>query len=332
MKQKVTRNDVAKLAGVSPAVVSYVVNNSNYVSEEKRKAVLKAIEELDYIPNFFAQNLRSNRSNQIALVGDSLQEELYGGLSTELFDRGFYSSLFFSRKDDSFINRLIEGRFAAVFMASNGFSAEQLNRIVQRGIPLVLYQSREYEGLDPRIVIRAPDISDGVKRILNYLILKGHKKIAYIPPLRYQTDGAGGNDFRARTYSNTLRANGLTVDEKLFCIHTQSENSILNDVFEMMTSYDVNSRPTAFVASDDHMAAQVMQYLKKLNFKVPEDVAVVGWGNIASSRITTPELTTIDSEIPYFAREVADTLVRMVNGEHPENRLYCGKLIIRGSA
>lgn len=332
MKQKVTRNDVAKLAGVSPAVVSYVVNNSNYVSAEKRDAVLKAIKELDYTPNYFARNLRSNRSNQIALVGDTLQEELYGGMSTELFEKGYYSSLFFSRKGDSFISRLIEGRFAAVFMASNGFSAEQLNRIVQAGIPLILYQSREYEGLDPRIVIRAPDISDGVKRILNYLILKGHKRIAYIPPLRYQTEGAQGNDFRAKAYSSTLKANGLKVDESLFCIHTQSESSILEDVFAMMTSYDIDSRPTAFVTSDDHMAAQVMRYLKKLNLRVPEDVAVVGWGNIVSSRITTPELTTIDSEIPYFAREVADALVQMANGEQPESRLYCGKLIIRGSA
>ena len=72
MNRKVTRNDVAKKAGVSPAVVSYVMNNSNYVSEQKRKAVLKAVEELNYTPNIFAKGLRTNRSSQIALVGDTL--------------------------------------------------------------------------------------------------------------------------------------------------------------------------------------------------------------------------------------------------------------------
>ena len=68
MRQRVTRNDVAKLAGVSPAVVSYVINDSNYVSQEKREAVLKAVKELEYTPNVFAKSLRTNRSNQIALV------------------------------------------------------------------------------------------------------------------------------------------------------------------------------------------------------------------------------------------------------------------------
>ena len=145
MNRKVTRNDVAKKAGVSQAVVSYVMNNSNYVSEQKRKAVLKAVEELNYTPNIFAKGLRTNRSSQIALVGDTLQDELYGTLSSELFDQGYYPSLFFSRKEDAFIGKLIEGRFDAMFMASNGFSAEQLNRIVDSGIPLILYQSRSYE-------------------------------------------------------------------------------------------------------------------------------------------------------------------------------------------
>lgn len=183
MRQRVTRNDVAKLAGVSPAVVSYVINDSNYVSQEKREAVLKAVKELEYTPNVFAKSLRTNRSNQIALVGDTLQAELYEELSAQLFQKGFFSCLFYSQKEDTFINRLIEGRFAAIFMASNAFTAEQLNRIVQNGIPLILYQSREYIGLDPRIVIRAPDIYNDVKQILNYLIMKGHRRIAFVAPL-----------------------------------------------------------------------------------------------------------------------------------------------------
>lgn len=98
-----------------------------------------------------------------------------------------------------------------------------------------------------------------------------------------------------------------------------------------MTSYNASERPTAFVASDDHMAAQVMQCIRKLNLRIPDDIAIVGSGNIASSQITTPELTTIDSGIPDFASEVADALSCMANGETPEDRLYKGRLIIRGS-
>lgn len=331
MKRRVTRDDVAKRAGVSPAVVSYVMNNSNYVSEEKRKAVLEAVKELNYTPNIFAKSLRTDRSNQIALVGDTLQAELYGEMSSRLFEQGYFSNLFFSHKDESFIDKLIEGRYDAIFMASNAFEAQQLNRIVENGIPLILYRSRNYVGLDPRIVIRAPDFYDGVQRVLNFLIMKGHKRIGYLPPVLYRSEGVMGNDFRARAYKDTLEANGIEVNPDFFSIHTQSETSMMEDVFSMMTSYKPDKRPTAFVTSDDHVAAQLLRYIKKLNLCVPEDVAIVGWGNIVSSQITTPELTTVDTDIRGFAREVADTLISIAQGNPAENRLYKGRLIIRGS-
>ncbi len=329
MKRSVTRNDVAKLAGVSPAVVSYVMNDSNYVSKDKREAVLKAIQDLEYTPNVFAKSLKTNRSNQIALVGDSLQGELFGELATRLFELGYYASLFYSQMEDAFIQRIIDARFDAVFMTSNGFDVRNLNEIVESGIPLILYKSREYKGLDPRIVIRAPDFYDGVKRSLNYLILKGHQRIAYIPPLKYKTAGVGGNDFRAKAYVDTLQCHNMEVNPDLFCTHTKTVSSILENVFTMITA--ANCRPTAFVVGDDHLAAQVMQYLKKFGMRVPEDMAVIGWGNIPSSTITTPELTTVDCEIGQFAQEVSVALDQLVNGKQPEDRLYKGELIIRES-
>ena len=66
----VTRNEVAERAGVSPSVVSYVLNNSNYVSEEKRKAVLKAVEELHYHPNYIGRSLKTKKTN-ILVVGEN---------------------------------------------------------------------------------------------------------------------------------------------------------------------------------------------------------------------------------------------------------------------
>ncbi len=331
MKRKVTRNDVAKMAGVSPTVVSYVMNNSNYVSKEKREAVLKAIKELEYTPNVFAKGLKTNHSNQIALVGDSLQGELFGELAAGLFSYGYHASLFYSQVDDTFIRRIIESRFDAVFMTSNAFEARHLNEIVESGIPLILYESREYVGLDPRIVVRAPDFYSDVKKSLNYLILKGHTRIAYIPPLKYKTGGVHGDDFRARAYVDTLRDNGLEVIPDFFCTQTKTVSDILDAVFSMLTARTREQCPTAFVVGDDHLAAQVMQALKKFGMRVPEDLAVVGWGNIPSSQITTPELTTVDSGIKLFAREVTEALMELVDGRQPEDRLYKGELVIRGS-
>ena len=77
MKKKITRNDVARLAGVSPAIVSYVINQTKFVSEEKTLAVKKAIEELHYRPNLYARSLKTNKSMQIAFVCDNLRNNCW---------------------------------------------------------------------------------------------------------------------------------------------------------------------------------------------------------------------------------------------------------------
>ncbi len=332
MGAKVTRNDVAKLAGVSPAVVSYVLNNSNYVSDEKRKAVLEAARVLNYSPNRFAQGLRTNRSFSIALIGDSLQSELFATLAVRLFNMDYYSSLFYAQRSDSFIRRIMSGRFDAVFMTSNGFSSQQLNRIVDGGTPVILYKSRDYEGLSARIVSMAPDFYDGVCQAMRHLVKRGHKKIAYIPPLHYQTQGLGGNDFRIRAYEDMLRANGLPENPAYVCTSTESMSAIETEVTWMMRVLPADQRPTAFLVGEDDIAAQLMQHLRLLDVRIPEEVSVVGWGNVSSARITTPQITTIDAGVEDFAVNIADALRLIASGGQPQARTFPVRLVVRGSA
>ena len=76
-----TRKDVADLAGVSPAVVSYVLNKSNYVSEEKRAAVLKAVEKLNYQPNYMGRSLKNKKTNNLGLICDDIRSELFAEIA-----------------------------------------------------------------------------------------------------------------------------------------------------------------------------------------------------------------------------------------------------------
>ena len=89
MGKKITRNDVAKLAGVSPALVSYVMNQTKPVSEEKTLAVKRAIEELQYRPNLHARGLKTNRSMQIAFVCDNLRNDWLEIAEKGFFDKGY---------------------------------------------------------------------------------------------------------------------------------------------------------------------------------------------------------------------------------------------------
>lgn len=329
---KVTRNDVARLAGVSPAVVSYVLNNSGYVSVEKRQAVLEAARELHYSPNRFARGLRTNRSFFIALIGDSLQTELFESLAVCLFNRDYYSSLFYSRFNDHFIQLIIDGSFDAVFMTSNGFSAQQLNRIVESGTPVLLYKSRDYEDLSPQIVSMAPDFYDGVMQGMQYLIRKGHSCIGYVPPLRYRTTGLNGSDYRVKAYTEALRVNGILGDPGLVCTRTEDLNTVLRSVRDMFIHRAPGDRPTALLVGDDDLAAHILHMLQGMGLRVPQDVAIIGWGNIPIAHITNPQLTTVDSRVADFAASIADALIELAGGRQPAERTFPVYLVSRESA
>ncbi|MDO4330963.1 MAG: LacI family DNA-binding transcriptional regulator [Lachnospiraceae bacterium] len=332
MSKTVTRDDVARLAEVSPTIVSYVLNNSNYVSREKRERVLKAVKELNYIPNQLARGLRTSRSSQFIFVCDNIQTELFEAVERRLFERGFYVSLNYSHNKKDFLDMLVSRQPEGIFMATNVFDAGQLNTIAASGIPIILYKTKAYEKLDPRIVTVVPDYYEAIRKSVDYLLLKGHRCIGLIPPVKYVTKGVDGDDFRVKAYVEALKRSGIPVRKELICTRTQSVEDIYEEVFRMMVSAERETRPTALVVGDDYLAAQLMQYLKKLNISVPEDVALIGCDNAKIAPLTTPTLTTIDVSKEILAHIYVEKMMALVEGKTVEDEFIDVKLIMRGSA
>lgn len=329
MKKNVTRNDVAKLAGVSPAVVSYVINQSKNVREEKAIAVKKAIEELQYKPNRYARSLKTNRSMQIAFVCDNLRNDWLEIAEKEFFEKGYFVSHCYTRDGDDFIQMLIEDRFDGVFMLSNRYTADQLNQIARAGIPVVLYKSRDYSFLEPNIVAVAPNIYDGVVKTVNYLVFRGHKRIMYIPPLRYKMNIKNG--FREKAYKEAMEMNGLGYDESYICWNTDNMDIVLEKVFELVFNRVKEERITAVMAGTDYIAAIVMQYAKKLGLNIPQDLAVVGVDNTYLAEVVTPRLTSVDFSKEIFSQKLVETMLKLINGEIPDDQIIDVSLCVRDS-
>lgn len=329
MKKKITRNDVAERAGVSPAVVSYVINQTKFVSEEKTLAVKKAIEELHYRPNVYARSLKTNRSMQIAFVCDNLRNDWLEIAEKMFFDKGYFVSHCYSRDGEDFIQMLIEGRFDGVFMLSNRYTASQLNEIAQAGIPIVLYKTRDYSFLESNIVTVAPDIYGGIMKAVSYLIARGHKRIILAPPLRYNMNLKKG--YRERAYKEALEKNGLVYDESLVCRNTDTMEAICSTVFDLIFSGKAEDRPTALVAGDDYLAANIMQYVKKLGLEVPKDLAVIGMDDTYLSEILSPRLSSVDFSKEEFSRKLVDTMLRLVEGEGAQDEFIRVSLSVRES-
>lgn len=329
MGKNVTRNDVARLAGVSPAVVSYVINQTKNVSEEKTQAVRQAIEELQYRPNLYARSLKTNRTMQIAFVCDNLRNDWLEIAEKKLLESGYFVSHCYSRDGDDFIQMLISGRFDAVFMLSNRYTAQQLNTIAAAGIPLVLYKTRDYNDLDPAITAVAPDIYSGIMKTINYLVFRGHRRILFVPPLRYNMNMEDG--FRRRAYRDAMQANGLPYDERYLCKDVDTMDDVLAQVFDRVFSKNREERATALVAGTDYIAASIMQYVKRLGMRIPEDLAVIGMDNTYIAEMVSPTLTSIDFSKEEFSTALVDALLALLRGEHPKDRFIPVSLCVRES-
>ncbi|MBQ6321539.1 MAG: LacI family DNA-binding transcriptional regulator [Lachnospiraceae bacterium] len=331
-KRKATRNDVAALAGVSPAVVSYVINQSKFVSEEKTKAVLRAVEQLQYRPNENARALKTGQFKRIAFVCDNLRNDWLEIPEKLFFDRGYTVSHVYSRDGDAFIQRLISGQYDGIFMLSNRYSSDQLNRIAREGIPIVLYKTREYQHtLHENISTVVPNCYDGVSKAVNYLLMKGHKRIIFAPPLRYDmTNFEGG--FRERAFMDTLKKAGIEVDPTYICKHTETIEELQDELFQILLGVSPDERATAVITSNDYMAGKLVSYIRKMGLKVPDSMAVVGMDNTYLAEMVTPTLTSVDFSKEDFGRELVESMLSMINGQKPEDKYIKMSLVIRESA
>lgn len=329
MARKVTRNDVAKLAGVSPAVVSYVINQTKKVSEEKTLAVKKAIEELHYMPNVYARSLKTNQSMQIAFVCDNLRNDWLEISEKRFMDRGYFVSHCYSRDGEDFIRMLIAGRFDGVFMLSNRYTASQLNEIAEAGIPVVLYKTREYSFLEPNIATVAPDIRGGIRKAVSYLVLRGHRRIILAPPIRYNMNLKKG--FRENAYKAAMEENGIAYDESLICTNTDSVEDICLRISDMLLDGAPGERPTAVIAGNDYLAGHIMQHMKRMGLNIPQDMAVIGMDNTYLSDMLSPRLTSLDFSKDEFAQKLVDAMLELIDGKRAEDTYLNVSLVVRES-
>ncbi len=347
-----TRNDVAKLANVSPAVVSYVINNSNYVSAEKRQAVLEAIEKLDYHPSYAAKSLKKHQTYQLLMLVDDVRTELFNEIGYYMeqyaFQRGYFVSIASctSEKALKYLDVCFSKRYDGVFMVSNVYTSKHMNLIASKGIPVVLYLTRFYEGeksLGPDICKIDCDYIGNIGKMIDYLIdVRRRRNIGYVisPGIGSTEDEQKpwGDGMRIWGYMRALERRGLPIRINNFFTLRQDHNESFTRPFTQacireFMQRDAHERITALFASTDHAAAQVCRMLLAEGVRVPEDVCVVGLGDTVSARISNPGITTLSVPKKMVARYAVDVLIsRIENKKRLPNAHFPMELVLRGSA
>jgi len=326
----ISSREIATRAGVSQATVSRVINNKPNVREETRQRVLKVIEELGYYPNAEARSLVTNRTSKIGLVVSDILNPFYPELieSIEAFarERGYNVLLCNTQRDSSkdeiYARLLIEQRVAGVIFSSITPLSSAPLRFSRAKIPFV-FVNRHLEDIRANTIIT--DNYGGAYKMTKHLIDLGHSRIAYVRGLL----NTSTSQDRERGYRQCLADHGLEIDETLLERGDYTRRGAYEATVRLLR---LPLPPTAIFGANDYRAFGALDAASELGLRVPDDLSIVGFDNIALSSLKAIGLTTIEQPITELARRAMEILLNCIEGEDPQEPqfvVYDSKLIVR---
>jgi len=312
---RATIEDVAQLAGVSIKTVSRVVNHEPNVRESTRENVEKAITKLNYRPNLAARNLASLHSHLIGLIYDDpsayevpsagyvirMQQGALRACQTANYELLIHPCRILDRNVGDELQELIEqARPDGIILAAPLSNIPKIVRaIAATGTPFVRVSPGTKNDKQFSVATNDREISAEMTR---YLASLGHTKIAFITG--HPKHKAVANRFFG--YKDGLQQSGLKFSEHLV---EAGDNSIGSGEAAAEKLLGRKTRPTAIFAANDDMAAGVLRVADRLDIKVPEQLSIAGWDDVALARQIYPALTTIRQPLSAMAERAALALI-----------------------
>jgi LacI family transcriptional regulator len=326
----VTRADVARRAGTSTAVVSYVVNDGpRPVAAETRRRVLEAIAELGYRPNRVAQALRGQRSRVLGLIVPDISNPFYAELARVIENSadllGYTLVLGNSEQDAqrelryvrTFLDRQVDG----LFLISGSSSDELMTLSSEIAVPFVLLDRRINYASNAYLI--ATDGVAGARIATNHLLSLGHRRIAALcGPSTMPSE-------RAKGYLQAMSEAGIA--PRLYHSADFDRRSTFELAKEILGSAD---RPSALFATFDLAGISVLRAATDRGMSIPRDMAVIGYDNIQEGLYSTPRLTTISQPTEELGTLATRHLIGLVEGRIARTfgmRLITPQLVIRES-
>ena len=318
-KRKPTQADVAKLAGVSRASVSYVLNNKYPISipESTRQRILDAIQELGYVPDRNAQSLRTGRTYTIASIIPDITNPYYPLLERKIQDvakqHGYvhitYNTDGITEEEYRCLQAVQQIRVDGVFGSFFHVQLDDLRPLIDKNIAVViLLASREPVPDFPLDMLYVDNVAAACTAV-TYLIEHGHTRIAMIGGL----DVAVGNR-RTDGYVQALDTCGIPIAQELI---RHGDFTEAGGYREMQALLQMSPRPTAVFTANDLMALGALFAIKESGLSVPGDVAIVGFDDIPTSRLVSPPLTTIRKSQDLIGQRAVEMMLERLNKTVP---------------
>ncbi|EHM01853.1 sugar-binding domain protein [Acetobacteraceae bacterium AT-5844] len=302
--------DVARMAGVSAATVSRILNGSTNFAEETRKRVQEAALELGFQPDPAARSLRRGQGDSIALLVGDIEQGVYAGLTRHMqsaleamgLDLLVYDLAHNETRLRRFLERAAARRLRGIVLATTDTLPDDclnlLKNLARQQVQVIALRQR----MDHHGIVSVIQDERGAAHVATTALLeKGHRSIAFLGRINGSRIGAE----RCEGYRDALRGAGLAVPSDLawdaFYRYRAGYSAV-------QQSLEKNLRYTAILAASDELALGAIAALQDAGLSVPQDVAVIGFGDADWAPYQRPALTTMSEHPAELAAIVRDIL------------------------
>lgn len=335
-KRKTTIKDIANVLNISPAAVSKALHNDSRISDKTKKAVKEVAITLDYQPNHLASALRSGKSNLVGVIVPRTNSNFFSSVIQnieEVLNKEGYNIIITQsnesfekecRNIDTLLFTQVDGIIAS--MANETINLEYYEKIKGRGIPLILFDRGEnnlnvdYIGIDDYASSHV---------IVEHLIQQGCKRIAHIGGFKHTRIFNN----RIRGYIDALKKYNLPLDDELLieCNLTKQDGSE-----KMAQLLSLKDRPDAIYVAGDYAALGALQVLNEKGINMPNEIALVGFGNEPFTSMVTPTITSVEQHSAEIGKLAALTFLEHLKKDTItqtlKKQILNAKLIIRDSS
>ncbi len=313
-RKRITIQEVAKFAGVSPITASRALGNPKLVKESTRERVEAAAKELNFLPNFAAGMLSKNKSNMVGVIVPTLSNSIFAdtiqALTEAIAPQGVQlligTNNYSMEREDQIIKTFISHRADALVLTGHTHTdyAEELIRNFE--IPVVeiwnLRQGRDFACVGMSNYNAAYEMTE-------YLINKGYKRIGYIGGLLANNDRS---EDRLRGYKQALRDNDVEFD---FSIIREAEFELPSGAEAMRSLLTLSDRPDCVFASSDIIAFGALIECQNKGVSIPDDIALAGFDDAVIGSMTKPGLTTVRIPRRQIGLKAGNIVLKMLQGD-----------------
>lgn len=334
--RRLNQRDIAKIAGVSSATVSRVINKDKKVSPKTAKKVLEIIKENGYVQNAMARNLRMANTKTIGYLVPDIKNPFFismlSGFQEMCFKQGydiiFENTAEDTEKENKALDTLLRYRVAGLLAVFVDTDNEYIESFVNMGIPVVMIdristgpQKNDYLMIDNQ---------GGIRQIIDYLVSLGHTEIAMIYGTKELTPGIE----RLTGFYKVMKQKGLFVNEEFVVPGYFTEEGGYNAAKKLLA---LKKRPTAIIGANNLTTMGVYKALSDSGVRIPEEISIVGFDDFPFASYLQPPVTVLKRLDISMGRVAAEMLLeRIAKGEEskaikPRTIVMPTELCIRNS-